>query len=107
MVHKSRKKKTTVRKTKAVKPIGRFPNETPAYRKARDKLLKAEVALRHQVEEVAKLRRKLPTGGVAAEDFVFEEAAEVVGMRKVRLSELFAPRSEERRVGKECRSRWS
>src|SRR5579859_2154261 len=91
MVHKSRKKKTTVRKTKAVKPIGRFPNETPAYRKARDKLLKAEVALRHQVEEVAKLRRKLPTGGVAAEDFVFEEAAEVVGMRKVRLSELFAP----------------
>jgi predicted dithiol-disulfide oxidoreductase (DUF899 family) len=89
MVQKARKKKATAKK--AVKPVGRFPNETPKYRKARDKLLKAEVALRHQVEEVAKLRRKLPAGGALPEDFVFEEAAEVVGMRKVRLSELFAP----------------
>ena len=89
MVQKARKKKATAKK--AAKPVGRFPNETPKYRKARDKLLKAEVALRHQVEEVAKLRRKLPAGGALPEDFVFEEAAEVVGMRKVRLSELFAP----------------
>ena len=76
---------------KAAKAIGHFPNETPAYRKARDKLLKAEGALRRQVEEVAKLRRKQPLGGEAQEDFVFEEAAEVVGMRKVRLSQLFEP----------------
>ncbi|HEX7964898.1 MAG TPA: DUF899 family protein [Gammaproteobacteria bacterium] len=87
MVQKSRKKKTK----KSAKPAGRFPNETPAYRKARDKLLKAEIALRRQVEEVAKQRRKLPLGGEVPEDFVFDEAAEVVGMRKVRLSELFAP----------------
>lgn len=91
MVQKSRKKKTKAKPKKAAKPIGRFPNETPAYRKARDRLLKAEVALRKQVEEVAKLRRKLPVGGEVPEDFVFEEAAEVVGMKKVRLSELFAP----------------
>jgi len=88
MAQAKRKKRAT---SKAAKPVGRFPNETAAYRKSRDKLLKAEVALRHQVEEVAKLRRKLPQGGAVPEDFVFEEAAEVVGMRKVRLSELFAP----------------
>jgi predicted dithiol-disulfide oxidoreductase (DUF899 family) len=76
---------------KAAKPIGHFPKETAAYRKARDKLLKAEIGLRRQVEEVAKLRRKLPLGGEMQEDFVFEEPAEVVGMRKVRLSQLFAP----------------
>jgi predicted dithiol-disulfide oxidoreductase (DUF899 family) len=82
------KKKVT---SKAKKPIGHFPKETAAYRKARDKLLKAEIGLRRQVEEVAKLRRKLPLGGEVQEDFVFEEPAEVVGMRKVRLSQLFAP----------------
>ncbi len=82
------KKKAT---SKAARPIGHFPKETAAYRKARDRLLKAEVALRRQVEEVAKLRRKLPLGGEVQEDFVFEEPAEVVGMRKVKLSQLFAP----------------
>jgi len=81
------KKKVT---RKSAKPIGHFPKETAAYRKARDKLLKAEIGLRRQVEEVAKLRRKLPLGG-EVEDFVFEEPAEVVGMRKVRLSQLFQP----------------
>jgi len=30
-----------------------FPNESPAYRKARDKLLQAEIALRQQLAEVA------------------------------------------------------
>src|ERR1700733_5633524 len=83
------KKKRAAKKT--AKPIGHFPKETAAYRKARDKLLKAEIGLRRQVEEVAKLRRKLPLGGEVQEDFVFEEPAEVVGMRKVRLSQLFAP----------------
>jgi predicted dithiol-disulfide oxidoreductase (DUF899 family) len=88
MAKKKAKKKTA---SKPRKPIGRFPNETPTYRKARDRLLKAEVALRRQVEAVAKLRRGLPQGGVIPEDFEFDEAADVVGMRKVRLSELFAP----------------
>lgn len=85
---KKRKRKAT---PKAAKPVGRFPNETQAYRKARDQLLKAEVALRRQVEAVAKQRRKLPLGGEVPEDFVFEEQADVVGIRKVRISELFAP----------------
>lgn len=86
---KAKPKKKVARKIS--KPVGHFPNETPAYRKARDKLLKAEVNLRRQVEEVAKLRRKLPMGGVITEDFVFDESAEVVGMHRVKLSELFAP----------------
>ena len=78
---------------KAVSGISgsRFPNETQAYRKARDKLLKAEIGLRRQVEAVAALRRKLPLGGEVPEDFVFDEAAEVIGMKRVKLSELFAP----------------
>lgn len=89
---KSRKKPARKARTKAAsKPIGRFPNETPAYRKARDKLLKAEIGLRRQVEAVAELRRKLPLGGAVSEDFLFDEQADVVGMRQVRLSELFAP----------------
>ena len=62
----------------------RFPNEKPKYRAARDKLLKAELALRKQVEQVASLRRKLPPGGEVPEDYVFESE-----QGKARLSELF------------------
>jgi hypothetical protein len=62
----------------------RFPNEKPAYRAARDKLLKAEIALRRQVETVAAMRRKLPLGGALKEDYVFDE-----GGRTVSMSELF------------------
>ncbi len=61
-----------------------FPNEKPKYRAARDKLLKAELALRKQVEQVAALRRKLPSGGEVPEDYLFEAE-----QGKVRLSELF------------------
>lgn len=83
-----RKKKAA---SKDARPIGHFPNETKAYRKARDQLLKAEIKLRREVEAVAKLRRKLPLGGVVPEDFVFEEQADVIGIRKIKLSQLFAP----------------
>jgi predicted dithiol-disulfide oxidoreductase (DUF899 family) len=62
----------------------KFPNEGKAYRVARDKLLRAEIALRKKIEAVAALRRKLPAGGSVPEDYVFEEAG-----RKSRLSELF------------------
>ncbi len=62
----------------------RFPNEKPRYRAARDRLLRAEVALRRQVEAVAAMRRKLPAGGAVPEDYVFD------GERgPVRLSQLF------------------
>lgn len=62
----------------------RLPNETAAYRKARDRLLAAERDLRKRGEAVAALRRKLPEGGVIAEDYVFDTPA---GPK--RLSELF------------------
>ena len=88
MAKKKAGRKAANRKPKS---IGHFPNESAAYRKARDKLLKAEIGLRREVEAVAKLRRALPLGGEVPEDFVFDEAAEVIGMRKVKLSELFAP----------------
>jgi predicted dithiol-disulfide oxidoreductase (DUF899 family) len=62
----------------------RFPGESGDYRSARDELLAAERDLRNQVERVAQLRRNLPLGGEAPEDYVFEE--EEGG---VKLSELF------------------
>lgn len=71
----------------------RFPNESDAYRVARNELLTAEIALRKNLEEVAALRRKLPLGGKVREDYNFEEAGksldETSALRKVRLSELF------------------
>ena len=41
----------------------RFPNESEAYRRARNALLDEEIALRAQIEAVAKARRSLPPGG--------------------------------------------
>src|SRR5580658_10185582 len=90
------KKKTTTKTAAKARPAlhgKRFPGESPAYRKARNKLLKAEIALRHQTEAVAALRRKLPAGGAVPEDYLFEEGATDLadgsGTRRVRLSELF------------------
>lgn len=61
----------------------RFPGETEDYRKQREALLDAELALRAQIEQVARLRRELPLGGQAA-DYEFDSA-----QGAVRLSELF------------------
>lgn len=72
-----------------------FPNESTRYRTARNALLNAEVALRRQVESVAALRRKLPVGGMVAQNYVFAEGGadrnDVGTTRSVRLSELFQP----------------
>jgi predicted dithiol-disulfide oxidoreductase (DUF899 family) len=65
-----------------------FPNETAAYRSARQNLLEAEQALRANVEDVAKLRRELPTGGALKEDYVFQERL-VAGDAQVKFGELF------------------
>ena len=65
-----------------------FPNESVAYREARDALLAAEADLRRRVEAVAAMRRALPPGGAVREDYAFEEGDRG---RKVRLSELFGP----------------
>jgi predicted dithiol-disulfide oxidoreductase (DUF899 family) len=62
----------------------RFPDESPEYRTARDRLLAAEIELRRQTEAVAALRRELPPGGAPRDDYVFEGAN-----GPVRLSELF------------------
>jgi len=65
-----------------------FPNESNAYRKARNALLQSEKELRAHVERVAQERRKLPKGGELKEDYVFEERVD--GRRtKTKLSELF------------------
>src|ERR1700738_4690024 len=66
----------------------RFPNESAEYRRARNTLLEAEIALRSQIEATAQLRRRLPLGGEVPEDYVFQEGEDA---RPVRLSELFCP----------------
>jgi predicted dithiol-disulfide oxidoreductase (DUF899 family) len=68
----------------------RFPNESAAYRAARDQLLEAEIALRRQIEAVAAQRRALPSGGKIREDYVFAEGSDA---RSTRMSELFGDKS--------------
>jgi predicted dithiol-disulfide oxidoreductase (DUF899 family) len=94
MPRATRKKKTSARKKpQTVKTLHaeRFPNESSAYRKARDQLLKAEIDLRRRVESVAAARRKLAVGGELVQDYVFQGTDELTGMRQVKFSELFAP----------------
>ena len=73
----------------------RFPNESAAYRLARNELLEAERDLRRRTEQVAAMRRALPLGGEIPEDYAFEEA--IVGSdgaeqtRTIRMSQLFSP----------------
>ncbi|MGH0032302.1 MAG: DUF899 family protein [Myxococcota bacterium] len=75
----------------------RYVGESPEYRKARDELLAAEIALRDQREAVAALRRALPTNPVAT-DYVFREGPADLEkddpVRDVRLSELFGEKDE-------------
>jgi predicted dithiol-disulfide oxidoreductase (DUF899 family) len=63
----------------------RFPNESAAYREARNALLAEEMELRRQVERVAAHRRALPMGGEVREDYVFEGES-----GRTKLSQLFA-----------------
>ena len=67
--------------------LARFDDESPEYRKARDELQAAEVALREQRERVAALRRDLPRDHVV-EDVELQEWREGKAT-PVRLSELF------------------
>jgi predicted dithiol-disulfide oxidoreductase (DUF899 family) len=61
-----------------------FPNESAAYRTARNALLAREIELRRQVERVAEQRRALPMGGEVPRDFEFMSETGTV-----HLSELF------------------
>lgn len=70
-----------------------FPNESPAYREARNALLDAEIALRRQTEAVAEMRRALPPGGEVPRDFIFERIGANFRPEPVKLSELFGVHS--------------
>ena len=64
-----------------------FPNETPAYREARNRLLAEEIELRRHLAAVAEQRRALPLGGEVPEDYT------VIGPDgPVRFSSLFGDR---------------
>jgi predicted dithiol-disulfide oxidoreductase (DUF899 family) len=67
----------------------RYPNESKAYREARDSLLKDEQELVDKVRAVAEKRRKLPLGGKLKEDYVFRRANEGQVGEAVKFSELF------------------
>jgi len=68
----------------------RFPNESRAYRDARDELLKEEQELVAKVKAVAAKRRMLPPGGELKEDYTFQWANEGKVGQRVKFSELFA-----------------
>jgi len=68
-----------------------FPNESPNYRAARNKLLEREVRLRREMEAVAAEIRALPPGGAVPEDYEFDHIGNQGTPAKVRLSELFRP----------------
>lgn len=71
----------------------RYPNETRAYRDARDALLKDEQKLVDKVKAVAAKRRELPLGGELKEDYVFEWAVDGKVGQRVKFSELFGDKS--------------
>jgi predicted dithiol-disulfide oxidoreductase (DUF899 family) len=50
----------------------RFPNESAAYRRARQALLAEEIELRRHIERVAELRRALPPGGAVTGNYRFQ-----------------------------------
>jgi predicted dithiol-disulfide oxidoreductase (DUF899 family) len=56
-----------------------FPNESAAYRTARNALLVKEIELRRNLEVVAELRRQLPPGGAVTKDYRFMGEAGPVG----------------------------
>jgi predicted dithiol-disulfide oxidoreductase (DUF899 family) len=66
-----------------------FPNETPQYRAARNRLLESEVELRRKMEAVAAELRALPLGGHVPEDYVFERIGPDGKPETVTLSQLF------------------
>lgn len=58
----------------------RIPNESDAYREARQALLAEEVELRRHIERVAAQRRELPPGGEVTKDYRFEGEDGPVGL---------------------------
>ena len=71
--------RTDARRELAEKNPIRHPNESDAYRRARQELLVEEIELRRHAEHVATLRRNLPPGGEVPRDyqFVAEDGSDV------------------------------
>jgi predicted dithiol-disulfide oxidoreductase (DUF899 family) len=65
-----------------------FPNESAAYRTARNALLAEEIELRRHLERVAVQRRALPPGGEIPQDYEF-----VATTGPSRLSQLFGDKN--------------
>jgi predicted dithiol-disulfide oxidoreductase (DUF899 family) len=68
----------------------RYPNESRAYRDARDALLQDEQELVSKAKSLAEKRRRLPRGGELKEDYIFQLANDGRVGINVRFSELFA-----------------
>src|SRR5260221_13640594 len=71
----------------------RYPNESRAYRDARESLLKDEKELVEKIKSVAAKRRTLPPGGELKEDYVFQWANDGKVGKSVKFSELFADKN--------------
>ena len=71
----------------------RYPNESRAYREARESLLRDEQELVAKVKAVAEKRRHLPPGGQLKEDYVFQWATDGKLGQRVKFSELFGDKS--------------
>ena len=71
----------------------RYPNETKAYRDARDALLKEEQELVDKTRAVAEKRRNLPRGGQLKEDYTFQWANNGKVGKRVKFSELFGDKN--------------
>lgn len=71
----------------------RYPNESRAYRRARDLLVRDEQALVDKVNSVAEKRRKLPLGGQLKEDYVFQWANDGKVGKSVKFSKLFGDKN--------------
>lgn len=71
----------------------RYPNESKAYRDAREALRKEEQELLAKVKAVAAKRRTLPDGGQLKEDYVFQRASDGKVGQYVKFSELFGDKS--------------
>ena len=80
---------TTDRKERTDMSEPRYPNDSKAYRRARDRLLKDEQALIDKTKAVAKKRRQLPLGGRLKEDSVFQWAVDGKIGKPVKCSRLF------------------
>ena len=63
----------------------------------------------NSVDEALPLCKALAEGGLPAAEVTFRTACAEECIRKIHeeMPEMLLGRSEERRVGKECRSRWS